>query len=215
MVLDGDLPLAEWQGPTRSPWMAEERSGIHTVVPGRPIGLHPPDVAALAAQDIHLHFYGDLTQGQWRRWIDDARALAPEHLHLHGHVSQPRWTDEFSRYDAGWLHIFRSQNDGELRRAGWDDLNLPARIGTYAAAGLPMVHSHNPGARVAAESLAQRTGVGIPFEGAEALAERLRDEQSSRAIARRVWETRAAFTFDAQVDRLSGFLAATARRARS
>ncbi|HEY0878212.1 MAG TPA: hypothetical protein VGE10_07140 [Zeimonas sp.] len=32
-----------------------------------------------------------------------------------------------SQYDAGWLHAFRSANEGELRRANWDDLNYPAQ----------------------------------------------------------------------------------------
>ena len=74
-------------------------------------------MAALAARDLHLHFYGDYTQGQWREWIARTQALAPRHLHLHPNVGQERWVDEFSRYDAGWLHVFESDNGGELRRA--------------------------------------------------------------------------------------------------
>src|SRR4051794_6224638 len=76
-VLDGDLPKADWFAPpavARPVWPA---GGIHTVVPGRPIGLHPPDIAALAARDIHVHFYGDFTHGQWRAWIANAGAAAP------------------------------------------------------------------------------------------------------------------------------------------
>lgn len=47
---------------------------VHTVVPGRPFGLHPHTAAELAAQGIRVHFYGDFTHGQWREWI--AKALA-------------------------------------------------------------------------------------------------------------------------------------------
>ena len=54
--------------------------------------------------------------------------MAKGHLHLHPTVGQERWTEVFSRYDAGWLHVFRSGNGGDLTRAIWDDLNLPARM---------------------------------------------------------------------------------------
>ena len=113
------------------------------------------------AQDIHLHFYGDFTQGQWRGWIETCRKLAPQHLHLHANVDQPRWVTEFSRYDAGWLHCFESKNKGEIRRAEWDDLNYPARMATLARAGLPMIQRANPGALVATQSLTKRLGMGF------------------------------------------------------
>ncbi|MFY0535851.1 glycosyltransferase [Nannocystis pusilla] len=124
-IVDGDLPRREWFAGEPSPRLSQADGSIHTVVPGRPIGLHPHHVAELAAEDVHLHFYGDFTHGQWREWIDRARALAPRHLHLHGHVDQRRWLAEFSRYDAGWLHFFASGNDGDIARADWDDLNIP------------------------------------------------------------------------------------------
>lgn len=42
LVLDGDLPKAEWFEGERSPRLSECDGEKHTVVPGRPIGLHPP-----------------------------------------------------------------------------------------------------------------------------------------------------------------------------
>ncbi|BDT59850.1 hypothetical protein MasN3_33440 [Massilia varians] len=66
-VLDGDLPRRAWFLQARSPLLSGAGPGaggqVHTVVPGRPIGLHPPTVAELARHGIHLHFYGDFTQG--------------------------------------------------------------------------------------------------------------------------------------------------------
>ena len=118
LVLDGDLPKHDWFGQERSPLLSDADGEVHTVVPGRPIGLHPPCVARLAAQGIHLHFYGDFTHGQWLTWIETTRELATRHLHLHGNVDQERWVEEFSRYDAGWLHVFTSANGGDLRRTG-------------------------------------------------------------------------------------------------
>src|SRR4051794_905860 len=212
LVLDGDLPKADWFAvplPPRGPF----DDGIHTVVPGRPIGLHPEDVAALAAENVHLHFYGDFTQGQWRGWIDRTRGLAPHHLHLHAAVGQERWVEEFGRYDAGWLHVFESRNGGELRRAGWDDLNIPARIATLAAGGLPMLQRANEGHVVATQTWARRTGAGILFNDWPDLAARLHDEAGMRKTRDSVRAVRPELTFDRHVPRLEAFLRATIGRA--
>ncbi|MFZ6182197.1 glycosyltransferase family 2 protein [Nannocystis pusilla] len=210
-VVDGDLPRREWFTGEPSPRLSQTDGAIHTVVPGRPIGLHPHHVAELAAEDVHLHFYGDFTHGQWREWIDRARALAPRHLHLHAHVDQRRWTREFSRYDAGWLHFFASGNDGDIARADWDDLNIPARAATLAAAGLPMIQRANDGARVATQSLARRLGVGVFARDMADLAAQLRDTARTQAIREQVWRVRDEFTFDRHADDLLAFLGEVAR----
>ena len=206
LVLDGDLPKREWFDAPFSERLSDRDGEIHTVVPGRPIGLHPENVAELAAQSIHLHFYGDFTQGQWREWIVRSKQLAPNHLHLHRTVAQDGWVAEFSQYDAGWLHVFRSANRGDLHRANWDDLNLPARIATLASAGLPMIQFDNRDSVVAAQALADRSGIGITYRSPEDLREQLRNEVRTRAVRARVVDGRDAFTFDAHADRLIGFL---------
>jgi hypothetical protein len=205
MVLDGDLPRRDCFTSRRSPLLSEQDGEVHTVVPGRPIGLHPHTVAELARERVHLHFYGDFTQGQWREWIAKASALAPGYLHLHANVDQPRWVEEFSRYDAGWLHSFASENGGELRRANWDDLNYPARLSTLAAAGLPMIQRDNEGAVVATQSLARRLGVGIFYRSIGELAERLRDRERMRQLRDQVWDQRFEFCFDTHVPALVDF----------
>lgn len=204
-VLDGDLPRRAWFAGERAPLLSDADGAVHTVVPGRPIGLHPHTVADLAAQDVHLHFYGDYTQGQWREWIARTQALASRHLHLHANVDQDRWVSEFSRYDAGWLHAFESANGGELRRANWDDLNYPARLATLAMAGLPMIGRDNPGAIVAAQALAQRLGSGVFYRTIPELAGRLRDRRALAATRERVLAAREAFCFDAHVPALVAF----------
>jgi len=205
LVLDGDLPRRDWfDGPVTPPLSATD-GDVHTVVPGRPIGLHPPTVAALAAAGIHLHFYGDFTHGQWRDWIATTQALAPRHLHLHGNVAQDRWVEEFSRYDAGWLHCFASRNGGDLRRADWDDLNLPARIATLAVAGLPLIQRDNGDAVVAAQALARRLGVGVFYDGIDDLAAQLRDGSRMGALRTRMWAQREQFCFDTHVPDLVAF----------
>jgi hypothetical protein len=205
LVLDGDLPKRDWFEAAASAQLSGVDGEVHTVVPGRPIGLHPHTVDALARHGIHLHFYGDFTQGQWRGWIDQVRALAPDHLHLHANVAQDRWVEEFSRYDAGWLHCFASRNGGELARADWDDLNLPARIATLAAAGLPMIQRDNAGAFVAAQTLARRLDIGLFYDEIEDLAAQLRETTRMDTLRANVWRQRAQFAFDTHVPALLGF----------
>ena len=217
-VLDGDLPKQDWFDHPWSHRLSERDGEIHTVVPGRPIGLHPPDVATLAANGVHLHFYGDFTQGQWREWIEKTRRLAPRHLHLHANVSQARWVEEFSQYDAGWLHAFKSVNGGELRRANWDDLNYPARMATLAVAGLPMIQQANDDAIVATQTLARELGTGVFFETLDDLAVTLGDATGMQAVRERVRAQRMLFSFDHHVPGLVGFfrtvIGAAGRKAR-
>ena len=165
---------------------------VHTVVPGRPIGLHPHTVQELAQAGVHLHFYGDFTHGQWLQWIEKTRGLAPEHLHLHPNVSQDGWVEEFSQYDAGWLHFFQSENGGEIRRSNWDDLNLPARLATLAVCGLPMLQRNNSGHTVATQTIVRDLDLGLFFEDMATLGEQLRDRERMRALRENVWRQRRA-----------------------
>ncbi|HZW03243.1 MAG TPA: hypothetical protein VFF68_04915, partial [Anaerolineaceae bacterium] len=215
LVLDGDLPKRDWfAGQARSPLISAQRSDgqYHTVVPGRPIGLHPPDVLELAEQGIHLHFYGNFTHGQWLEWIEKTRRMAPGFLHLHDQVDPERWVTEFSQYDAGWLHYFESANQGELRRSNWDDLNIPARLATLALAGLPVLQRANPQSLVATQNLARRLDVGLLFTGMADLRRQLDDRPRLTAIRDNVWRQREHFLFDTHVDRLIDFFRAVAAR---
>ncbi len=206
LVLDGDLPKAEWfEGIRPSPRLSAADGEIHTVVPGRPIGLHPEDVAALAGEGIHLHFHGQFTHGQWREWIERSRRLAPRHLHLHPTAGQEEWVAVFSQYDAGWLHVFESTNGGDLAAASWDDLNLPARMATLAAAGLPMIQRRNDGSTVAIQTVARELGIGVFFERPDELAATLRDEVEMRRARANVTRHQAEFTFDHHANRLIEF----------
>jgi glycosyltransferase involved in cell wall biosynthesis len=205
LVLDGDLPKRDWFTTARARRLSLDDGEVHTVVPGRPIGLHPENVAELAAQAIHLHFYGDFTHGQWREWIAKTNRLAPGYLHLHDNVDQRRWVAEFSRYDAGWLHYFRSANGGDARRANWDDLNYPARMSTLAAAGLPMIQYDNRDALVASDRLARALDIGVFCRDLRELGGQLRDAARMSALRANVWRQRETFTFDHHADRLVAF----------
>ncbi|MDQ3890850.1 MAG: glycosyltransferase family 2 protein, partial [Actinomycetota bacterium] len=147
----------------------------------------------------------EFMQGLWREWIGKSLALAPRHLHLHPAVHQDRWVAELSRYDAGWLHFFRSENEGEIRRSNWDDLNYPARLATFVAAGLPLLQRDNAGSVVATQSLARRLELGLFFSDADELGERIRDERRLAELRESVWRQRHLFTFDHHADDLVAF----------
>lgn len=204
-VLDGDLPRRTVFQEAVTPRLSLSDGACHTVVPGRPIGLHPHTVAELAAHHIHLHFYGDFTHGQWKAWIEKTQQLAPGYLHIHAHCPQSQWVQEFSQYDAGWLHFFQSRNGGHIREADWDDLNYPARLSTLAAAGLPMLQRDNTGHLVATQNLVQPLGLGIFFRDIPDLARQLHDLSYMDQLRKQVWQQRMYFSFDYHADDLIAF----------
>lgn len=204
-VLDGDLPKGDWFTADRSPRVGESDGQIHTVVPGGPIGITPQLVSDLATRGIHLHFYGDFHRGVFGSWSDEVRRAAPEHFHVHPQVNQDQWVSELSAYDAGWLHLLRSRNEGDLRRATWADLNYPARIPTLLSAGLPLIQYAQDGAVVATESLARQRDIGLFFSAADDLAEQLRDTETMGRLRNNAWLQRNQFTFDEHADRLVQF----------
>jgi glycosyltransferase involved in cell wall biosynthesis len=204
MVLDGDLPKREWLNVPTSTRLSATDGKMHTVLAGRPMGLDPTVINDLANNDIHLHIYGEF-QGSWAAWLEAARRAAPNHLHEHPIVLQDKWVSEFSKYDAGWLHLFKSENGGDIARANWDDLNYPARMATLLVAGAPLIQQDNKGAVFATHSLALKRDVGLFFSDAAQLANQLRDRARMAQLWENVWRQREEFTFDYHADELIDF----------
>ena len=211
-VLDGDLPLAEWFAGERSPRLSDDDGAVHTAVLGRPLGVDADLLVRLGRAGVHVHLHGQVRDhgpaAGWAAAVREAQAQV-DTVHVHPKVEQPDWVRVLSRYDAGWLHRFRSTNGGDLRRAVWDDLNAPARIPTYASAGLPMLQQASPGSVVAAERLLGDSAV--LYDDVDDLVARLHDRAGLERAARASWEGRERFTFDAHVDRLVQVLRACRR----
>ena len=205
MIFDGDLPKRDLLMAERAPLLSDTTGEIHTVVPGRPIGLHPECVEILGNAGVHLHFYGEFTHGQWRGWIERTRGLAGRFIHLHPNVDQENWVTEFSQYDAGWLHFFESRNTGEMRRANWDDLNIPARMATLGICGVPMIQRDNSGHIVAMQALAASLGAGIFARDMHDVAAQLHDRPTLAALREKTWARRETFMFDTHVPALIAF----------
>jgi glycosyltransferase involved in cell wall biosynthesis len=213
LVLDGDLPKADWFAGRRRRRLSEVTGELHTVVLGRPLGIDGEVVQVLAAARIHLHLYGlvhSRSPDNWAEWLGRARHVAGDYVHVHPHVDQRSWVEELSQYDAAWLHRFRSANHGDVTRATWNDLNYPARIPPYLAAGLPLLQQVNPGSRVAAQELIAERGIGLLYHDLDDLCAQLNDPV---AMARRrgaVRRQRLEFTFDHNLDRLVNLFRAVA-----
>jgi glycosyltransferase involved in cell wall biosynthesis len=208
-VLDGDLPSRFYFKEERSELLSEKDGHIHTVVSGRPFGIEPNDVLQLSKQDIHLHIYGDISHKTYKLWLSQVLNLAPGHVHLYHNCPPSQWTKEFSKYDAGWLHVFQSANEGELMKIDWMDLNFPARMSTLATAGLPMIQRDNTGNIVASQNMMKKFDTGVFFKDFEHLGEQLRDATRLKQLRDNCWENRMYFSFDYHVDDLVEFFRKT------
>ncbi len=204
LVLDGDLPKAECFEGVLSSKLSESDGAIHTVVSGRIIGLSPNDIKMLAASDIHLHVYSENMVSE-KYAIEPFRCVAPNHFHVHRHCPQSKWVEEFSQYDAGWLHCVDSFNGGTLLRATWADLNLPARISTMVAAGLPMIQKRNEGHIFAQRSYVEHYGMGLFYDTIDELISLLKNRHILENIHYNIIRHRKKFTFDEHIDELENF----------
>lgn len=205
LILDGDLPKELPLKQQRSPLLSEKDGEIHTVVPGRPIGISQQLLQQLTMHKVHLHFYGDIHQGLMKGWIRDAHTIAGQYFHVHPNCTQENWVTEFSQYDAGWTHIFQSNNNCELAKADWNDLNLPARIATLGVAGVPLLQLDNSGHIVASQSLVKQHEIGYFSTSVQQLKAQMKDRNKALRIRANAWNKREIFTFDHHVDRLIEF----------
>jgi hypothetical protein len=103
------------------------------------------------------------------------------------------------------LHFFKSENNGEISRSNWDDLNIPARMSTLALAGLPMLQRNNEGHVVAIQSLVKKYNLGLLFNDMKELGQLMRDRQLMQNLRESVWQQRDMFMFDYQVENLVEF----------
>jgi hypothetical protein len=204
-ILDGDLPKIDYFTNDFSPLISDMDGEIHTVAPGRVVGMSSEDLQELARQKIHLHLYVQILPHSQKSFLSMATAAMGKRFHLHSPCIPQDWLKEFSQYDAGWLHCFRSRNEGKLIKVEWDDLNLPARMNTLAAACLPMLQINNQGHIVAMQSKVNRFDIGICFDSYEQLGYLLRDKERMQVLRKNVLQHRKQFSFDFHVPDLIDF----------
>lgn len=204
-IMDGDLPKGDYFDRPFSPKLSEKDGAVHTLVTGRMVGLTPGDMKVLADNNIHVHLYSENYLSQREGQNGMFLKAAPKHFHVHKHCSHIDWVEEFSKYDAGWLHCFHSRNKGELMNASWDDLNIPARMSTYAAAGLPVIQRNNFDHTVVMQEVARDKDFGIFFTTVRDLVTQLHDKCLMEAKSDNMKKYRGQFFFDSHVDGLIDF----------
>lgn len=204
-VLDGDLPKIDYFTDDFSPHISNTDGEIHTVAPGRVIGISFEELKELARQKIHLHLYIQNYPRTRESFISMASAAMGNCFHLHPPCIPRNWVKEFSQYDAGWLHCFESRNEGYLTRVEWDDINLPARMNTLAAAGLPMLQRNNHGHIVAMQSKVKKLNAGICFDSYEQLGILLKNKELMQTLRRNILIHRYKFSFDYHIPALISF----------
>ncbi len=199
MYLDGDLPKVEYFGNNLSPKLSAFDGHVHTVITGRLIGVSPEDMQELANNNIHIHLYTANYYEANSGMNETFQQLAPRHFHLHKHISGFDWTKEFSKYDAGWLHGHHSSNHSNLLTVTWDDLNLPARLSTYASGGIPVILPNNKGHLVASNQIAEELGIGVFYTDTADLIKQLLNKQKMNTLTNNMLKCRLAFSFDSHV----------------
>jgi glycosyltransferase involved in cell wall biosynthesis len=204
-TLDGDLPKANYFTNDFSPLLSNADNAIHTVIAGRPIGIGLNEIKLLSDQNIHIHLYNENYVEVREPFIKSAMTIAPKHIHLHNHCKPQDWVKEFSRYDAGWLHCFHSSNEGDLFKANWDDLNLPARMNTLAAAGIPMLQMDNSKHLVAMQSHVKKYDMGVFINKWEELGAQFQNKDRIKQLRENAIKNRKYFSFDHYVPDLISF----------
>jgi len=204
-IMDGDLPKDNFFTGDFSKKISLKDGAIHTIIAGRMVGLTIADLIELKNKNIHIHLYTENYYNSRENEIKMFIKAAPKHFHIHPHCSHLNWVKEFSKYDAGWLHSFKSQNEGNIMRASWDDLNIPARINTYMAAGIPVILKNNEKHIVATEYRIRELEIGILFNDINDLSEKLRNKELIKELSLNVHKHRMLFTFDHYVPELITF----------
>lgn len=195
-ILDMDLPKKDYFTNNFSPKLSDKDGEIHTFVAGRFIGIEEIDVRLLAQNNIHIHIYSESYHFYQQPTYQFYQTVAPKHFHLHPRCPNDQWVEEFSRYDAGWLHLFDSNNEGQLQKMNWDDLNLPCRTGTYAAAGVPMILKKNTGSIVAINELLKSYDIALLIDDTQDLCDQLQDKARMKELSENIYNCRKKFTFD-------------------
>lgn len=202
MIMDGDMPKKDYFKDTFSPKLSESDGEVHTVCAGRLIGIRETSVKALVRNRIHLHLYLENFFAAKEKLFAYFAEAYSGYFHIHSHCSPDRWTEEFSKYDAAWLHCIRSANYGDLYDASWDDLNIPARLSTYMAAALPVIQYDNTGHIVAVERCVRNLGIGMQFHDIDHLSDMLHDKVLMAGLQANVMRHRMSFCFDRHVPEL-------------
>ena len=158
-------------------------------------------IGELTGAGAHVHLYAQFRKLTVSGQLNNTHAVAeayrrvgrPGYVHLHEPVAPARFVEEWSRYDAGLLHVARADDPFRV-------LNMPNRYSAYLAAGLPVALAD--GAMPAMQQQLEALGAGIIYRDIVEFSGRLPDAGAA-AQARAV---REAATFEAVFPQLLAFI---------
>jgi hypothetical protein len=205
MIFDGDLPKVDYFRDSFNTKLSTEDGEVHTVVAGRMIGLTADDIKDLADNHIHIHLYNESYEGVKLQKIRHFINIAHGYFHVHKHCDPQNWTEEFSKFDIGWMHCFDSHNYGELYKCSWNDLNMPARLNTLMAAGIPSIQKDNTEHIVGMQSIVKKYDCGVFYKNIKDLANQLHDKRRLDELTNNTMKCRLQFAFDTYVPELIEF----------
>lgn len=203
MVMDGDLPKKEYFKENFSDKLSLKDGETHVLCAGRLIGIGSEELCLFSKEKIHIHLYLENFHASSANLMMYYKRTFPDIFHLHNHCTASHWTEEFSKYDAGWLHCHTSCNGGDLMRASWDDLNIPARISTYASAGIPIIQKSNKGNIVAVENCLKNFDIGLLYTDMQDLVNKLKNKEVLVKLSENVLKYRNHFNFDYYIPELA------------
>jgi hypothetical protein len=160
---------------------------------------------------IHVHIYGNKfigrdEKGQWRAGDERVyQAYRPlldgGFVHFHYAVEASRLSHEWSRYDAGLMHL----SSGDPDETAFQRMNQPNRVACVLSAGLPLAQQW--GGQDAMERLVGETGAGFLFGDYAELADILEDRKALSQASRQSLRVRQDFTFEGRLPELIAILA--------
>jgi hypothetical protein len=222
-IMDGDLIAARYMTDDFAPKLRHQDNEPHLLVVGNlAMSNNRQDMRALCEamhkRRVHVHLYGNYvgTDVQGRhvaghaptRRVYERMAQALRYVHLHPYIGRDAFTREWSRYDAGMMHV--PSHPAEAY-AQFEQMNYPYRYSAYLAAGLPLAVQHAE--QDAMKTLVQQHGIGLVYRDYDDLAEQVRDVQHMARLDDQARTQRTAFSFDAQAPHLVDILHQYARHA--
>jgi len=222
-IMDGDLIAARYMTDDFSPKLRHRDNEPHLLVVGNvAMSNNRQDMRELCEamhnRHVHVHLYGNYvgTDAQGRhvvghqptRRVYERMTRALRYVHLHPYIERDTFTREWSRYDAGMMHV---PSHPAAAYAQFEQMNYPYRYSAYLAAGLPLAVMHE--GQDAMKALVQQHGIGVVYRDYDDLAEQLRDAQHMARLDDAARTNRTAFSFDAQAPHLADILQQYARGA--
>ncbi len=209
-ILDADYLPNQFDGHSSDQKLFDVTGDPHVVVAGSVSVVGRTDIRdlcrTLSRARIHVHIYGrkyigPREDGSWRKGNLDVqreyeKLASDPYIHLHDAIHASDFSKEWSKYDVGIMHVSTSYPG----HAPFQSLNIPNRLGSYLAAGLPI--AQQIGGQLAMVNLIKKEKFGFTYETFDDLVSVLRDRSYLEELSKAVLEKRSSHTAEAATRKL-------------